>query len=99
MSMIVRPLADVSANGASAAVDTGESPEGAVQVFGTFNATVAVEASLLESGGDESFSQIGSNLTAKGFVRIPYPVKRVRILVSSYSSGTVQARYTQPNRG
>lgn len=55
-----------------------------VSVFGTFVATVQVQYTVK---GDANPVNIGAALTTSGQVAIPFPVKKVRINVTAYTSG------------
>lgn len=77
-----------SGNGASNEIDVSAYGSCGVQIYGTFAVdSVQVQLSFTEAG--ETFSSV-STLQSGGFVHVPFPAKRIRLLVSGYSSGIVQ---------
>ena len=82
-----RDFEDVTSQAASPALDVSDYPKVGVQVFGTFVATVAVEISLDGS----TFAPFGAALTAPGIVEVPFPARLIRINVTAFTSGTIEA--------
>lgn len=87
------PLSVVAAPGDGTAQPVAAYQGGTVQVFGTFTATLQVQAKL--DGGD--WVNVGSALTAPGFVTIadtngcPLSVAFIRVRTTAYTSGTPSA--------
>lgn len=65
----------------------------AVQIWGTFAATLAVEA----SSDGTNFSAV-SSVTAPGWVSIPFAFKAIRINTTAFTSGTPNAALCVHNR-
>ena len=58
-----------------------------VQIAGSFTATCQVQISLFKTG-TTNFINIGSALTAPGYVAIPEIAQRIRIDTTAYTAGT-----------
>jgi|FLYL01.1.fsa_nt_gi hypothetical protein len=88
---VVKAFDDITSQAAAPAISIEDADvkndKATVQVWGTFTATVKVEGS--QDG--TNWTQIGSDLTAPGFVDVDKKVKFVRTRASAYTSGTVES--------
>lgn len=82
-----RDLEDITAAGPNTDIDVSDYPRTAVQIYGTFVATVAVEISLDGS----TFAPFGAALTAPGIVEVPIAARRLRLNATAFTSGTIEA--------
>jgi hypothetical protein len=78
---------DGTANGDSNLIVTEHEQNLAVQIKGTFTATISIQARL---HADFPFVQFAS-VSAAGVTLITWPAQAVKLVISGYSSGTVQA--------
>lgn len=81
------PFADVSSQATSAPLRSNDYREKVVQIYGTFAATVSIEGSLDAA----NWSAVAVSVTAPGFVSVPYALPYLRVNVTAFTSGKVQA--------
>ena len=91
MSSLTSPvtlLSDVTATGASKAVQADAGQPAFLQVVGITTATVALQGSL----DGTTFATIGTALTADGIVTIANAPKYLRANCTAYTTGTITAK-------
>jgi len=91
MSSLTAPvtlLSDVTATGASKAVQADAGKPAFLQVVGITTATVALQGSL----DGTTFATIGTALTADGIVTIANAPKYLRANCTAYTTGTITAK-------
>lgn len=85
MRNIYFPLPVPTSAGAGAAQIVRDLREKYIQVGGTFSATFSIEGSL---DGGTTWGAIQSGINAAGWHSIPHPLTHIRVVTSSYTSGT-----------
>ena len=81
------PPHDGVADGESNLIVTGHMQNLAVQIKGTFTANVSIQARL---HADYPFVQFAS-VSAEGVTSITWPAEAVKLVISGYSAGTLNA--------
>jgi hypothetical protein len=76
------------ATGQSSPVPVGDLRDKWVQVWGTFSATAQVQGRMPGGGWED----LGSSTTTPALIQIDETVKELRIDITVYVSGTVQAQ-------